>query len=306
MSWDRESLWAKSVLYFDRAFRETKDEPMFGFWASLGLELLVRSAVAAVSPALLADPDPAHKNLLHALGRATSAPKSLAIGRAVPLCTTLHEKFTEEDQRACNALINRRNEELHSGTAAFASYPTSIWLAGFYQACKVLAEAQGETLEKLFGAAEAANAIEVLRGEKAEVKGKVESEIAAHKRAFEARMPEDKEKLTQAAHAESTELSYQGHHLVTCPACGSAATVIGEPYGDVTVTNEDDMVVHRQPVAPQAFRCTACGLSLHGYPSLDVAGLAGRYKRTSRFTPQDYYAIEAPEPLEPEEEYDNE
>ncbi|MEO9870942.1 hypothetical protein [Ekhidna sp.] len=37
------------------------------FIGALGLELLARSAVAKVSPTLLAEPDKEHQNLLHAL-----------------------------------------------------------------------------------------------------------------------------------------------------------------------------------------------------------------------------------------------
>ena len=69
MSWERDPLLAKARLFFERAFDESQDDPIFGLWCSLGLELLARPALAAISPTLLAKPDNEHKYLLHALNR---------------------------------------------------------------------------------------------------------------------------------------------------------------------------------------------------------------------------------------------
>ena len=70
MSWERDPLWAKARLFFGRAFDEPRDDPRFGLWCSLGLELLARAALASISPTLLAAPENTHRYLLHALGRA--------------------------------------------------------------------------------------------------------------------------------------------------------------------------------------------------------------------------------------------
>src|SRR5713101_2698481 len=40
MSWERDPLWAKARLYFERAFELPRDDPRFGLWCSLALELL--------------------------------------------------------------------------------------------------------------------------------------------------------------------------------------------------------------------------------------------------------------------------
>jgi hypothetical protein len=69
MSWERDPLWAKSRLFFERAFEQPPEDPLFGLWCSLGLELLARAALASVSPTLLAEPDKEHRFLLHALNR---------------------------------------------------------------------------------------------------------------------------------------------------------------------------------------------------------------------------------------------
>lgn len=72
MSWERDPLLAKSKLFFDRAFSEQSESPLFGLWCSMGLELLARAALASVSPTLLAEPNSDHKFLLHALNRGSA------------------------------------------------------------------------------------------------------------------------------------------------------------------------------------------------------------------------------------------
>lgn len=307
MNWSRDALWAKAVLYFQRAFTETRDDPMFGFWASLGLELLVRSAVAHVSPVLLADPDPTQKNLLYALGHpiGRGVPKSLQTSSVLDLCKKLHGSFSEDDSNNCWALINRRNEELHTGSSAFAAYPTTTWLAGFYRACRILAEVQGQNLEALFGVEEARNANEILDEKRNEVKGRVEGLIAAHRRVFESRSAEEKTKAASEAAALVAQLSHQGHHACNCPACNSRASIQGKDYGNVAVTDEDGMVVVRQAMSPRKFHCSACNLKLEGYAELEVPNLGGRYSRTSTYTPAHYYGLIDPDDY-PDDEYDNE
>src|SRR5713226_5553634 len=91
MSWERDPLWAKARLYFERAFEVPRDDPRFGLWCSLALELLARAALASVSPTLLAEPDREHKFLLHALNRGSQKTPRRSIGTAqvFDLCKTL-------------------------------------------------------------------------------------------------------------------------------------------------------------------------------------------------------------------------
>lgn len=308
MAWDRDSLWAKACVYMERAFKESKDDPLFGLWAALGLELLARSAVSHVSPTLLAHPQNEHQQLLHALGRGSERvpKKSLGSAQVLQLCSTLFEQFTNEHKKVSTAIINRRNEELHSGTSAFDEYPSSQWLSGFCRSCNALCECQGKDLAELFGDEEAENARELLAQERSEVEGSVKSSISAHKRVFDVKSPEDQASARAAADELAKRLSWEGHHRVACPACGSSASVCGVLYGQEQVSHDDGEVVVRQPVSPRDFECSACGLKLRGYAQLEVVGLGGRHTRTSRYTPEDYFGLVDSETFEPELEYDNE
>jgi hypothetical protein len=203
MSWERDPLWAKARLFFERAFNESRDDPAFGLWCSLGLELLARAALASVSPTLLAEPDNEHKQLLHALGRGSDRVprKSISTAQVFALCRQLFgTSFTEDDFKAAMALVNRRNEELHTGAAAFEQYQPKEWLPGFYRVSRNLAEAIGETLDNLFGNEEAEVAQETLAENENDTRQRVKSAIAAYARVF--REKPEAERRTAAERAE--------------------------------------------------------------------------------------------------------
>jgi hypothetical protein len=319
MTWERDPLWAKARLYFERAFGESRDDPRFGLWCSLALELLARAALASVSPTLLAEPDAEHRFLLHALNRGSEKvpKKSLGAAKVFSLCHTLFEQFSERDMQVAIALANRRNDELHSGNSAFDEYPSKYWLTAFYRACHSLAKAMGESLESLFGKDEADVAEKILRDTESEVRKHVEDNVSSHRKAFEARPAAEQKAAAEAAEGEGAKLAYERHHRVKCPACSSVATVQGEEYGQAHVTNEGDKIIVRQPVSPRSLTCPACGLKLQGYAELDAMQLGGQYTRTSIESPEDYYGLMSPGSFDPDAiidqyledqagEYDNE
>jgi hypothetical protein len=297
MSWERDPLWAKAKLFFERAFEESPEEPLFGLWCSMGLELLGRAALASVSPTLLAEPDPEHRFLLHALNRGVQKGVRRSIGavQVFNLCRTLFDGFTEDERAAALALVNRRNDELHTGAASFEEYPSKLWLPGFYRASRSLASAMGESLDTLFGKEEARIAVEILDETQKKVTGHVQGSIAAHRKVFEFKSPEEKEAAAASAKTEAERLAHLRHHKVTCPACGSDATVQGEAFGPRHVTHGDDSITVRQSMSPRSFACPACGLKLQGYAELDAAKLGGQYSRRTEFSPEEFYGLIDPE-----------
>ena len=316
MSWERDPLWAKARLFFERAFSEERDGPIFGLWCSFGLELLARAALSSVSPTLLAEPDAEHKFLLIALNRgAERTPrKSIGIAQVLNLCRQLFREFTDEDLKVALAIVNRRNEELHSGAAAFEEYAARQWLASFYHACQSLCTVLGEPLTALFGEEEAKAASLMVLQNQNDVKQRVMSSISAYRKVFEGKPEEERLRVKALAEERGNKLATQKHHRVTCPACQCTATVQGTSFGKETVFNRDGEITVRQPVSPTDFACPACELGLHGYAELDVAGLGGQYTRTTTYSPEEYYGLVREEDLEAYveerlrrgEEYDNE
>lgn len=291
MSWEREPLFTKAKLFFEKGFNEDKESQFFGLWCAMGLELLARSAVAHVSPTLLADPDPSHQNLLHALnlGSTKSKKKSLITVQVLSLCQTLITSFTQEHFKISSAIINQRNEELHTGSAAFDDYPTSQWIIGFYKCCKILSEFQGESLNSLLGDEIEKEANMILSEVEEEVIGKTNTLIASYKKVFENKDEEDRKTLAEESKKNSERLAYRGHHKVDCPACGSLATVIGEPYGNENIETQIDEIIVKQSILPTNFHCIACELKLNGYNALTVANLSNHYTRKTTYSPEEYF-----------------
>lgn len=305
MSWDRESLWAKSRLYFERAFETDREDETFGLWCAMGLELLARSAIAKFSPTLLAEPDKDHKYLLIALdlGSAKVSRRSIATNQVLSLCKTLIPDFTEDEVKLASALTGRRNEELHSGSAAFMEYSTQQWIAGFYKCCKILAESQEESLTSLFGDEEAKVAEGVITEVAEEVKSKVQNAIAAYKKVFNEKDESERNDLREKAEKQGETLSFQSHHRVDCPACGCVATVQGDTYGQEQIEHKEDEIVVRQSVIPTRFSCPACGLKLSGYGELSSAKVADHFTHRLHYTPEEYYDLIDPHDSEAMQSY---
>ena len=300
MSWDRDSLWAKAKLYFERAFETDREDDAFGLWCAMGLELLARASVSRFSPTLLAEPDRDHKYLLIALdlGSAQVSRKSIATNQVLSLCKTLIPDFTEEQFKLASALTGRRNEELHSGTAAFSEYSTQQWIAGFYKCCKILAESQHESLTSLFGEGEAKTAEDIISEMAVEVKSKVQSRIAAYKKVFDEKEERERILLSEEAEKQGEILSHKGYHRVTCPACSSIATVQGDTYGREQIEHTEDEIIVRQSVIPTRFSCSACGLKLNGYGELSAASVADHFTHRTHYTPEEYYDLVDPNDTE--------
>ncbi|MDQ1109591.1 hypothetical protein QE424_002750 [Stenotrophomonas rhizophila] len=303
MSWDKDSLWLKAVLFMERAFKEDREGDIFPLWASMGLELLCRSAVAHVSPLLLAEPERDQKNALHILGFGTASPKSINTNQVLGLCKVLFTDFTDEEVKAASTLVGRRNEELHTGAAAYASFRVQDWLPAFFRCCDVLATAVGESLDSLLGAEEAAAARDTLVAAEKSIESSVRADISAHAKVFGAKEDEERRELAEAAQRLGDELAGQRHHRVACPACECVATVQGSDVGPQRVEHGDGCIIVRQTVLPNRFVCTACGLKLNGYQALRAAGVANHFTRRSELSPSAYYQLIDPEDSSAMDEY---
>lgn len=296
MTWRQEDLWAKAKLFMERAAQQDRESDIFGLWAAMGLELLARSALAKISPMLLAEPDKEQRNILHALGHGSGAgPRSISTMQVLFLCRTLVAEFTEDEFKAAASIVSRRNDELHTGTAAFYAYPTQNWLPGFYRCCKVLSEFQDESLTTLFGEDEASVAEQSLQRAEQSTLSSVRALIAAHQKVFNAKEESERESLATDAAQKSEALSHSGHHRVICPACGSSATVQGDLYGGERVAHSDGLITVRQSVVPTRFACIACGLKLAGYGELHAAGVADHFTQRRDYSPEEYYGLVDPE-----------
>ena len=302
MNWSKEALFSKSKLFMEKAFLEDKDSPFFGVFSALGLELLARAAIAHVHPVLLAEPDNAQKNVLYALelSECAGSPKSIATKQVVNLCGILIPGFNVDLRKVAVAMTEVRNEELHSGGAAFKDYNQDYWIGGFYKACQVLAASIGESLISLFGEARAREAISLISEEDANIKKAVQDRISARRKAYEIDVRCDKEKmdaLIDHSNNEALVRKHQGYCIVKCPCCGNQSWIEGrESFNSHEEIHEDSVTV-RKDVIPESFQCPVCGLKLSSYAELKAAELPLHYTNTYTYDPVEYFSIDVKEVL---------
>lgn len=287
--WSSESLLSKAERYAELMLEQPRDDWQFGFWSALCLEMVLRSAVANVSPVLLADAKD-WNNTLFAIGKkgltGKLSPKSVDSTDVISRLESLVPGFNREIANFCTLHIQRRNGELHSGALPFDGLSTSTWLPQFYTACNVLLATQGKSLIDVFGDDEAKTAATLIEAVKDEAAKSVKGTINAHKTIWEEKSSQEREKLTKQA--EATAIRAYGHR-VTCPSCNSVGLLHGSPAGAESSSYKDGVIATRQPMLPSAFDCKACGLKIVGYSKLNACGLGGTFTSTSYTDPVDYF-----------------
>lgn len=269
---------------------QDRDEWQFGFWSALCLEMILRAAVANISPVLLADGKD-WNNTLFALGKRELtkklSPKSIDTSELMTRLEAIIPDFNRESANFCTLHIQRRNAELHSGALPFDDLKTSVWLPQFYAACNLLLSSQGSSIRAVFGRDEAKTAETLIEALKDEAAKSVKGTINAHKTIWGEKSAEDRETLTKQA--ETVSLRIYGHRI-KCPACDSAALLHGSPAGaESSAAYKDGLIVVRQPMLPASFECKACGLKIVGYSKLNACGLGGTFTSTSYTDPVDYF-----------------
>jgi hypothetical protein len=257
--------------------------------------MLVRSAISAVSPVLIADKED-WANLLYAIGgqpkRPKFVPKSAVVTELLTRAEDLVPDFTREHANFCASHFARRNNEVHTGSFPFENVGSSAWLPMFYAVCEILVKSVGESLESLFGAERAKQAREDIDALRDETAKSVKGTINAHKTIWEEKTGD--ERATATAQAKTASLRHYGHR-VTCPSCGSTALVQGKAAGEPKRTVDDDGISERQVMKPETFSCVACGLKIAGFSKLLAAGLGNTYISTSHYDAVEFFELDIQE-----------
>lgn len=293
--WSKEALFAKAQVFAESMAENDDTDWKLGLWSTFTLEMLIRSAIAAVSPVLLADKED-WANLLFALGnqpkKAKFVPKSAVITELLSRAEDLVSDFTREHANFCTSHFARRNSELHTGAFAFENAGAATWLPMFYAVCEILLKSIGESLDALFGPETAKRAREDIDALKDETAKSVKGAINAHKTVWEQKTEE--ERATATAQAATASLRHYGHR-VTCPSCGATALIQGKAAGEPKRSVDDDGIYERQVMKPETFSCVACGLKIAGFSKLLAAGLGNTFISTSLYDAVEFFNIDIAE-----------
>lgn len=290
--WDPEALYLKAQRYVQHMCALNSDDWEYALWSGFSLEFLARTALANVSPVLLADTD--NKNwasLYHSLGFPPTeerfAPKSIAISEVFKRLTAILPDFTKEHENFGILHTGRRNSELHTGEAALDGIKGSVWQPRFYGTCEVLLSSIGMTLGDFLGEDEAKVASKLIAAAADDSAKAVKGEVDAHGRVWLAKEARERSTLEVQASIWATR---QTGHRVKCPACTSEALVVGEPVSAPLQRLSDGEITETQEYLPNRFECVACGLKIAGLSRLTAVGLGDRYKKTQIYSAAEYYA----------------
>jgi len=289
--WDYTNLWYKAKLYAKRAHEYTPEDPLFGFWAFLGLEFLARSTLAKIHPVLLADPKEGGDNVLYAFGYGTTdSPKSIPAKAVFFRCTHVVPNFTEKKElKQCLTFLDRRNLELHTGVAAFEDFPTTVWLANYYRLCNMLLASQGKKLDDLLPQDAAKAASKMVEAAEKDLEKSVKESIAAYAKVSKDKDPAGKAQAAARAAREAVPWLDTAEH--ECPACKTRGSLSGErvKISEPRLDVDSKMIIRQVHVLPTKFVCHYCGLLLDGHDQLHHAGLGGQFTLEYAENPSEYF-----------------
>ena len=284
-TFERDALFAKSIVFIKRALahRDGNHPDEFQLWAALALELLGKFALAAIHPALIADPHNA-ASLFAACGRPISTTEKTITGKTVfARLRHLDKKFDDKTEKFCNAIAMRRNEELHSGKAPFAAFLPDAWLPKYWETCSVILAIQNSSLKEWIGPDEAAGADLIVSKAITALEHAVSARIVAAKESFGKKHSRDTLEALRAIPWPfgRPTLGNQLEQDEQCPACGLTARLgfdqVAEELLEQTYTEDDEsgpwFELVKVSYAADEFACSACGLRLKGRDELAAADL---------------------------------
>ena len=262
MKWDSTSLWLKAKVFADRSNRVEHEDPSFGFWSAMALELLARAALSSVHPTLNADPREVD-NILYALEQKVSKqPRSLPAHAVYLRLERLVEGFGRRERELCEYLSLLRNEELHTGALPFDTLRQVTWIGRYYSVRKTLCEFMGKTLTDYLGDETAATAEQLIHATNEGVKKTVLDRVAGRRRAFQELSEQEQQEHRALAAIVGKASMAEGWTSSACPACASEGVLTGAVIREFDPEYVDGELVVKQELLASTFRCLACDLEL--------------------------------------------
>lgn len=288
MKWNSREYWLKSKTYQGRSVDMARDEAERAFWRSLALELLLRSALTSVHPALNADPQNEGLHLMYAFGIEVKDPRSIPIHAVTARLERIVHGFQKPHREFCDFMMLKRNEEMHTCELPFVAMAENTWLPHYYEVCSVLNGFIGHTLGDYFGTDEAETGHKLIAARQTKKRGEIERRIVEHRGMFE-RKPADERAGLAAQAVAATAWRHPGTP-VHCPACQSSALLDGSLENTSEPKFEDGALVVDQRYLANVLTCGACGLMLRDIEELLVGNVQPHYTITVHTDLHEYYS----------------
>jgi|APIni6443716594_1056825.scaffolds.fasta_scaffold45685_1 hypothetical protein len=293
----RDALYAKSQVYIRRGLRAKAEQETeeYQLWASLALELLGKSALSGVHPALVADPTH-FQSLFAACGRQLSPDiKTIAAKTLFERLSHLDKAFDSRHQKFCEQMAIRRNAELHSGESPFSGMSPEAWEREYWGAVETVLSMQDDTLESWLGAEHSKAPAKILEQAGQALEWAVKHRVSRCKEDFLSKHKDPKQRETAVDNSKNllwNNRTWDGACRTKCPACGSSgflggslwsedvvATEPGECYTDAHGEDhyEPPVEIVEKSYSVEAFECPVCALHLYGIKEIAAADLPDEF-----------------------------
>jgi hypothetical protein len=295
--WTKDAFLNKAKMYVERAHGDPERGDTFNIWYALALEHLLKAALAATNPLLVAD-FKHEESVWHGVGlktieRPKTANNDVLLSRAIEVI----KGFEPRHKDACAQITRWRNEELHSGSEPFRTTQAG-WLVGYYRAVVVLTQHLGVSLESVLGREEALGADEMITAADGKDAKRVERLIASAKGTFFALPPEAQAAAKSAGTLFVHVTKNEFHVPQDCPACGGSGILEHVAFKVHEERLSDGVIFKQMDTLPRSFECKCCGLRLESSADLDALGWVRTRVVKIEVSPYELF-------YEPEPDYDD-
>lgn len=290
-----EALYSKSQVYIAKGLRAkaSGDLEEYQLWASLALELLAKSSLSNIHPALVADPNH-YQSLFAACGHQISPDIKTITAKTLFLrLSHVSRRFDVRVQGFCEQMSLRRNSEIHSGESPFSGMKVEAWEKTYWYAIEVILEIQHKSLEQWLGAEDSKAPKQILSDAAAAVKMAVQTRIShagddflAAQKNEEKRAKFIKEHECKRAHEywKDFDPNMEGFELNNCPSCGAIGILGGvlwsEEVSDEIDENDPFVEYVEKTYSSEEFLCKVCGLHLLGTKEIQASPLPEEFYET--------------------------
>ena len=290
-----EALYAKSQVYISKGLRAKNENDLeeYQLWASMALELLAKSSLSNVHPALIADPTH-YQSLFAACGKEISPDIKTITAKTLFLrLSHISKSFDSRVKEFCEQLALRRNSEIHSGESPFSGMKAEAWERKYWYAIETILSMQSKELDEWLGAEDSKAPKQILKDAEAAIQMAVQTRIAHTKEDFGNKYKSSKKRDELIKGSENIrpweywkEFSYSvdGYELNKCPSC-SAKGILGGVlwYEEVSdkVDEYDPYVEYvEKTYSAEEFICVVCELHLSGTRELAATDLPEEFYDT--------------------------
>jgi hypothetical protein len=259
----------------------------------MALELLAKSSLSNIHPALVADPTH-YQSLFAACGKEISPDIKTITAKTLFLrLSHISKEFDSRVKEFCEQLALRRNSEIHSGESPFSGMKAEAWERKYWYAVETILSMQAKELDEWLGAEDSKAPKQILQDAEAAVQMAVQTRIAHTKEDFESKHKNKKKRTELIEQSENfraweywKEFNYSvdGFELNECPSC-KAKGILGGVLWHEEVSDEIDEYdpiteYVEKTYSAEEFICIVCGLHLSGTRELMATNLPEEFYET--------------------------